>query len=81
MSFQGLKDNKGQRGTTECEFCSYVGSTKYDLKRHIDIGYVRIRNNICEICGYATFLKPYLETHMKIHIKWKIHALMFLYLK
>ena len=53
----------------KCELCSYVGSTKYHLKRHIDIRHVRIRNHICEICGYATFLKPHLETHMKNHIQ------------
>ena len=51
-----------------CELCSYVGANKYDLKRHVDIRHVRVRNHICELCGFATFTKLHLEVHMKTHI-------------
>ena len=52
----------------KCELCSFVGMTKYDLKRHIDIRHVKIRNHACDICGFATFLKAYLESHIRTHI-------------
>ena len=53
----------------KCEFCSYVGANKYHLRRHVMIKHERTRSHKCQLCGFATFMRGHLVSHMKAHLK------------
>lgn len=50
-----------------CEFCSFVGTTSGTLKHHITAKHLRVRNYVCDLCGYSCVSEHYLEKHRKRH--------------
>ena len=52
----------------KCEFCDFVGTTRGTLKHHITAKHVRVRNFVCELCGFSCVSEHMLEKHRKRHL-------------
>ena len=47
----------------KCELCPYKSNYKTVFMRHIEGVHAKIKDNVCEECGYATMSKQNLKTH------------------
>ena len=63
---------KGEVKSFQCEICTHISKSKYDLKLHVEGVHEKIRNKECKECGSAFYRTGDLNSHVNtVHKKPK----------
>ncbi|XP_052745809.1 zinc finger protein 879-like [Bicyclus anynana] len=67
-----MADVHNRRDRIKCSYCNKTFIFKSIMQRHVRENHLKVKNAVCEICGWKTFGKHELVNHMARHTSLRV---------
>ncbi|XP_052745810.1 zinc finger protein 26-like [Bicyclus anynana] len=67
-----MADVHNRRDRVKCSYCNKTFIFKSIMQRHVKVNHLKVKNVVCDICGWKTFGKHALVNHLARHTSLRL---------